>query len=517
MHLLGGSASQFATTPHSQPRIGRIAVALALLLALVATAGQWGLSPAAAATSSTILGTSTPTRLVQHSDSAAVEVGTRFTARSDGTAAGMRFWKGEGAAGPHTGTLWSATGKKLAGATFSNVSGSGWQKADFDKAITLTKGESYVVSYHAPKGRYAATQNYTGTSLSPDLAITAEAGVFRYGSQARFPTKTYKNSMYWVDVVFTPTGAATPTPPVVTPTPTPPVVTPTPTPPVVTPTPTPTPPVVTPTPTPPVVTPPAAGGFPSAANTGVPAGTALTDYTGPCRITAPGTVIDAKRVNCGTLSIAATGVSITRSVINGGVYNDDSGTGSFSITDSQVDVGNKAGTGIGDVRFTATRVHVTGGNRSVNCFRDCTLANSYVHGQFRDSTGTYHESGVRMGSGSVIRGNTIACDAPDVAPDAGCSAALTGYGDFAVVQNNIIDGNKFVGGSGGYCTYGGSTQGKPYSSGTRDIRFTNNVWERGSSGKCGFYGPITSFDTNAPGNVWSNNKWDDGTAVQAAN
>ncbi|MET0716151.1 MAG: hypothetical protein ABWY23_06700, partial [Mycetocola sp.] len=187
------------------------------------------------------------------------------------------------------------------------------------------------------------------------------------------------------------------------------------------------------------------------------------------------------------------------------------------ISDSRVDIGAEMGTGIGDERFTATRVHVTGGNRSVNCFRDCTIEYSYVHGQFRDSTGRAHESGIRMGSGSVIRGNTIACDAPDVAPDAGCSAALTGYGDFAVVQNNTIDRNLFVGGSGGYCAYGGSSPGKPYSAGTRDIRFTNNVWERGASGKCGVWGPITSFNSAAPGNVWTNNTWKDGTPIPAAN
>lgn len=222
-------------------------------------------------------------------------------------------------------------------------------------------------------------------------------------------------------------------------------------------------------------------------------------------------------MNCAPLQIDAAGVVITRSHINGTVATSASGTASFAISDSDIAIGSRMGTGIGDARFTATRVEVTGGNRSVNCYIDCTIQDSYVHGQFRDDTGRAHESGIRMGSGSVIRGNTIACDAPDVAPDAGCSAALTGYGDFAVVQNNIIDRNLFVAGSGGYCSYGGSTPGKPYSVGTKNIQFTNNVWERGSSGKCGYYGPITSFDSNAPGNVWSNNTWDDGTAVRAAN
>src|SRR5690606_37509766 len=136
-------------------------------------------------------------------------------------------------------------------------------------------------------------------------------------------------------------------------------------------------------------------------------------------------------VNCSRWSIQAPNVVITRSLINVTVSTSDRGNGSFTISDSDIVIGAKMGTGVGDARFPATRVEVTGGNRSVNCFLDCTIEDSYVHGQFTDHSGKAHESGIRMGSGSVIRGNTIACDAPDVAPDAGCSAALTGYGDFA--------------------------------------------------------------------------------------
>ncbi|QYF72842.1 hypothetical protein [Cryobacterium sp. PAMC25264] len=257
--------------------------------------------------------------------------------------------------------------------------------------------------------------------------------------------------------------------------------------------------------------------FPSAETTGLPQGTTLSDYTGQCRITTPNTVIDQKQVDCWPLQIDAPGVVITRSQINGFVYSADDGAGSFSISDSEVNSGDNPVTGIGDVSFTATRVHVTGGKRSVMCYRECTVEGSYVHGQFTDATGYYHESGIRMGSNAVIRGNTIACDAPDVPPDGGCSGALTGYGDFAVIQNNVIDGNVFIAGSGGYCTYGGSTTGKPHSVGTRDIRFTNNIWQRGTTSKCGDFGPITSFDSDAPGNVWSNNRWEDGTPVAPAN
>ncbi len=75
------------------------------------------------------------------------------------------------------------------------------------------------------------------------------------------------------------------------------------------------------------------GCWPGPANTGVPSGTALTTYTGPCRITANNTVIDSKIVNC-SLTIAAQNVTIRNSRINGTIYG--GGGASFSVVDSEV-------------------------------------------------------------------------------------------------------------------------------------------------------------------------------------
>ncbi len=44
-----------------------------------------------------------------------------------------------------------------------------------------------------------------------------------------------------------------------------------------------------------------------------------------------------------------------------------------------------------------------------------------------------------------------------------------------------------------------------------------NIFRRGDGGKCGIWGPITSFDSNAPGNVCTDNIWDDGGEVPPAN
>jgi len=258
-------------------------------------------------------------------------------------------------------------------------------------------------------------------------------------------------------------------------------------------------------------------GFPTRHTTGVPVGTKLTKYTGSCRITTANLVIDRKRIQC-ELVIAANNVRITRSMISGSVSNDEvSSRHAFTISDSTVLVGDRPGTGIGVRDFVATRVHVYGGNRSILCQYHCTVQDSYVHGQYNDMEGYYHESGIRVENGSIIRHNTILCDGMDIPPEAGCSADLTGYGDFAIIQNNTIDRNLFrTSKSSGFCAYGGSTRGKPFSVGANHIRFTNNVFERGPSRKCGAYGPITDFDSKAPGNVWTANVWDSGGTVPPA-
>lgn len=529
-HLHRGT---FATRPRSAVVLSVVAV-IATIVAIVV----WSPRTPTSETTVSIWGRSAPSGLVSNSDNAAVELGTRFTAVEDGAVRGVKFWKQPAQSGLHVGTLWTSTGRKLATTTFANETGAGWQVANFSAPVKIVAGESYVVSYFAPKGGYAITYPFAGRSATPFLSVRAGSGVYQYGSTSKFPSRSWHNSQYWVDVVFTPrnggskppatssalaspsasaspSSSAGPTP-TATPTPTDasaPVNSPKAVAPVNSPKP--AAPVTSPKPVAPVTT---TSAFPSASTTGVPAGTSLSPYTGSCTITMANTVIDAKTVECGPLEIRAKGVVISRSLLNGTVYADpELGLGSFAISDSQVSIGAQAGTGIGDGNFTAIRVHVTGGNRSINCYLNCTVLNSFVHGQFTDKTGMTHESGIRMGSGSAIRGNTIACDAPDVAPDAGCSAALTGYGDFNVVKNNTIDGNLFIAGSGGYCTYGGSSTGKPFSAGVNNIRYTNNVYRRGASGKCGSYGPITSFDPNAPGNVWTNNTWDDGTAVPSAN
>lgn len=151
--------------------------------------------------------------IASENDGAAIEVGVRFRADRGGWVTGIRFYKGTGNNGTHVGSLWSASGTKLASATFKEETASGWQQVDFATPVAITAGTTYVASYHAPTGHYAATVGYfasTGVDNPPLHALAngvdGANGVYRYGAPA-FPTDTYQSSNYWVDAVFMTTAA----------------------------------------------------------------------------------------------------------------------------------------------------------------------------------------------------------------------------------------------------------------------------------------------------------------------
>jgi len=140
------------------------------------------------------------------SDSKAAELGVRFQAASAGYVSGIRFYKGSLNTGTHTGSLWSADGTRLATATFTNESSSGWQEVRFASPVAIEANTTYVASYFAPRGRYAFDANYFEASGVSNGKLTVRAtregggGTFVYGGG--FPTDTYQNGNYWVDVVF---------------------------------------------------------------------------------------------------------------------------------------------------------------------------------------------------------------------------------------------------------------------------------------------------------------------------
>jgi hypothetical protein len=288
---------------------------------------------------------------------------------------------------------------------------------------------------------------------------------------------------------------------------------------------------------------PAYPAFPDASCTGVPTGTALSNYTGPCTITTANTVIDSKTVNC-QLLIRTTGVVIKKSKIIGGINADEDLTGQFVITDSDVDGG------MGTKNFLALGVNVYhGAGPNVYCYTTCDIRDSWLHSPSFPTDGCgstcleahlgaflANDNGPDTGNrpctmpdNSVINGmyscvtlihNKIHCDTPPSSQDGGCSGDVNLFGDFGKISYVNVDKN-WLGGSTGisYCVYGGDSTTKPYPFADHVV-FTNNIFQKGATGHCGAYGPVAGFGTSTssnPGNVWTNNNYEDSTTVVSEN
>ncbi len=146
----------------------------------------------------------------QSNDPSAQTLGLRFQASSSGYIAGVRFYKESSDTGSHTGSLWSSSGTLLASGTFTNETASGWQELDFSAPVAVTAGTTYVASFFTSTGYPAATSAGLASAVTNGpLTALAGGGVYVYGSSNTFPTSTYNNNNYWVDVVWSPAAGST--------------------------------------------------------------------------------------------------------------------------------------------------------------------------------------------------------------------------------------------------------------------------------------------------------------------
>jgi hypothetical protein len=154
---------------------------------------------------------------VDAGDTSAVSLGVKFSTTVPGFVTGVRFYKSSTNTGTHTGSLWTSTGTRLAQATFTNESVSGWQTVTFAQPVQLEVGQVYVASYNAPNGHYSASGAFFAQPWD-NTVLTAPAGangVYRYGNDA-FPNESWNSSNYWVDPVFQPGAAPDTTTPTLT-------------------------------------------------------------------------------------------------------------------------------------------------------------------------------------------------------------------------------------------------------------------------------------------------------------
>jgi VCBS repeat-containing protein len=131
----------------------------------------------------------------------------KFTSSVAGQITALKFYRSASDTGSDLLDLWSSTGTKLATATFSNTTASGWQTVTLATPVNIAANTTYIASYHTT-GAYVATNNFFTTALtSGNLTATASAnGVYAYGGSATagiFPSSTFGASNYYADVVFT--------------------------------------------------------------------------------------------------------------------------------------------------------------------------------------------------------------------------------------------------------------------------------------------------------------------------
>ena len=140
-------------------------------------------------------------------DSTSVEVGVKFMSSTAGSITGIRFYKSAANTGAHIVNLWDLSGNKLATATVTNETASGWQYATFSSPVAILANTTYVASYFDPNGHYSATSSaFTSAFSNPPLQAVPNSlsanGVFAVTSASTFPANSFNSTNYWVDVLF---------------------------------------------------------------------------------------------------------------------------------------------------------------------------------------------------------------------------------------------------------------------------------------------------------------------------
>ena len=325
-----------------------------------------------------------------------------------------------------------------------------WQRtASDDSADRLTAaGKTRTWAYLSQAAPEQARVSFSAASVTitdlPDPAPKPDSSATPEPSETPTSTPTPKATP-------TPSESSTPSP---KPTPTP-SEKPTPTP-----TPKPTPsesPKPTPTPTPSPSPRPNPGGKPSAANTGVPQGIALTRHDGDITVTKDGTVLRGLDIH-GFVNVKAANVKILDSVVRGGQSKGyatglitNYGYPNLLISDVSVvaDHPSVYFDGIKGNNFTARRVHVVGNVDSIKIHgddvtvEDSLLENttSYASDPYQGGGATHNDNiQILSGKNLTIRDNTIR---------GASNFAILGSSSHATIPNLVIDGNWL---DGGHCT-----------------------------------------------------------------
>jgi hypothetical protein len=233
---------------------------------------------------------------------------------------------------------------------------------------------------------------------------------------------------------------------------------------------------------------PPSGPGPTAATTGVPAGTILQP-SGSLVVDDDGAVIDGLDVT-GSILVEADDVTIRRTRVTSDDYYPirlADGARRLLVEDVEVAGLGDCESAINFQHYTARRVDVHGCSDGLKIGNATTVVDSYIH-DMRMTPGS-HNDGIQStgGTGIVIRGNRI------VNPSNQTSCILLGDEEGAI-DGVLVEGNWLDGGN--YTIYAGAGTTNP------------NITVRGNRfGRHAVFGLFTATD---PARVlWTANVWDD--------
>lgn len=253
----------------------------------------------------------------------------------------------------------------------------------------------------------------------------------------------------------------------------------------------------------------------------MPPGTTLKDCgSGRILLTKAGEVFDGCLFD-GEVVVQAKDITIRRSLVKGRIDAGDQSPGNhLTLVDVEVDGSGGGGdynvAGIGARGFSCLRCNVHGGGHGIAAEGDARVEDSFIH-DFVATSAADHMGGIAAHGGAhvAIVHSNVECSYSG-AFDGLCSSAVGMYGDFAPIDDYEFRNNLFNT-QDGYCVYGGSAASKPFPHAT-NVRYVDNLFGKKFGPKCGYYGPVSSFEPGNQGNLWSGNRWQDGSGeVPSAN
>lgn len=217
----------------------------------------------------------------------------------------------------------------------------------------------------------------------------------------------------------------------------------------------------------------------------------------------------------GTLWVTAPDVIIKNSRIEGVLQGDGAANLRLQLIDVEIDGKNSVYDAIQNIQgYSCTRCHVHDAARgfSGTAF---TIVDSYVHSLY-GSPKSHNETILGSVGNITVRHSRLLGTWNKDTRGGTMSSAVSFYthGSYWPPLQNVLFEQNYIRAHEGYCLYAGDDSGATALHEVSNAVFRDNVFHVSNANpkRCGTLGPVTAF-YKGNGNVWQNNRYDDGTPI----